>query len=158
MNKQMWKYVFLFVMAFLFQMTVIRYIEILHWKPDLILIVLVMFSIEYGPGWGSTSGFISGAVGDLASSHLLGLGALSKSIAGYLSGNLSRYFKERSQFILTLILIGFVHHILFFIISTFGEDFSWDIIIFVYIIPNLFYTALVGFFIYYFLVNWLKEE
>lgn len=158
MNKQIWKYVFLFVIAFLFQITLIRYIEILHWKPDLILIVLVMFSIQYGANFGSTSGFVTGVVSDLTSSHLLGLGALSKSITGYLSGSLSRYFKERSQFILTLVVSGFIHHMIYFVISTLGKHFSWDTIIFVHIIPNLFYTTLVGFFIYYFLVNWLKEE
>lgn len=158
MNKQIWKYVFLFIVAFLFQITFVRYIEILHWKPDLILIVLVMFSIQYGPNYGSTAGFIGGVVGDLASSHLLGLGALSKSITGYLAGSLSRYFKERSQFIITLAICGFAHHLIYFIISTLGNNFSWHIIIFVYIIPNLFYTALVGFFVYYLLISWLKEE
>lgn len=158
MNRQVWKYVFLFAIAFLFQTTLIRYIEILHWKPDLILIVLVMFSIHYGPNWGSTTGFVTGVISDLTSSQLLGLGALAKSIAGYLSGSLSRYFKESSQFVLTLVLSGFVHHGVYFFISTLGKDFNWDTIIFVHIIPSLFYTTLVGFFIYYFLVNWLKEE
>lgn len=158
MNKQVWKYIFLFTMAILFQITIIRYIEILHWKPDLILIVLVMFSIDYGPNWGSTAGFVSGVVGDLTSSHLLGIGALGKAVSGYLSGSLSGFFKERSQFIFTLVICGFVHHMIFFTITTLGENFSWDVIIFVHIIPSLFYTTLVGFFIHYFLVNWLKEE
>lgn len=158
MSKKIWKYGFLFIVAFLFQLIFTRYIEILHWKPDLILIVIVMFSIDYGPSYGSTAGFITGIVGDLASSHLIGLGALSKSVTGYLSGGFSRHFKERSQFILTLALTGFVHHVIYFLVSTLGKEFSWRIILFVYIIPNLFYTALVGAFIYYFLINWLKEE
>lgn len=158
MNRQIWKYAFLFIVAFLFQISLVRYIEILNWKPDLILIVLVMFSIQYGPNYGSTAGFVSGVMGDLASSHLLGLGALSKSITGYLAGSLARYFKERSQFIITLVLSGFVHHLIYFFISTLGDSISWHIIIFVHIIPNLFYTALVGFFIYYLLVSWLKED
>lgn len=158
MNKQIWKYILLFILALLFQMTFIRYIEILHWKPDLILIVLVIFSIQYGPNFGSTAGFISGLMGDLVSSHFIGLGALSKSITGYLSANLSRFFKERGQFILTLAISGFVHNVIYFFISTLGSNFSWDVIIFLYIIPNLFYTTVVGFFINYFLVGWLKEE
>jgi rod shape-determining protein MreD len=158
MNKQIWKYILLFVIALLFQITFIRFIEILHWKPDLILIVLVIFSIEFGPNFGSTSGFISGLAGDLVSSHLIGLGALSKSITGYLSANLSRFFRERGQFILTLAISGLVHNLIYFFISTLGSDFSWHIIIFLYIIPNLFYTTIVGFFVYYFLINWLKGE
>jgi rod shape-determining protein MreD len=157
-NKQLWKYILLFVLALLFQLTFIRYIEILHWKPDFILIVLVIFSMHYGPNAGSTSGFISGLVGDLVSSHLIGLGALSKSIAGYLSANLSHLIKERGQFILTLIISGFVHNLIYFFISTLGSDFSWDVIIFLYIIPNLFYTTIVGFFINYFLIGWLQKE
>lgn len=158
MNRQIWKYAFLFLAAFLIQITFVKYIEILHWKPDLILIVLVMFSIQYGPNYGSTAGFITGVLGDVASSHLLGLGALSKTVTGYLAGSLARFFKERSQFIITLAISGFVHHLIYFFISTLGDNFSWHIIIFVYIIPNLFYTALVGFFIYYLLIGWLKEE
>jgi len=155
-NRVYLGYAIVFLVAIFLQVLIVPYLEILHWKPDLILIVLVMFSMNVSQNAATTAGFLSGLASDLVSAHMVGLGALSKSITGYLSASLVKYFREQSQFIITLIIAGLVHDLVYFFIDTLGKDFSWRLILFVYIIPNLFYTVLVGAFVYYVLGNWLR--
>lgn len=148
----------MFFLALILQATLVPYIQIFHWRPDLILVLLVMFAIQFGQAAGSTAGFLNGLFSDLLSAHLLGLGSLTKAIAGFLSGNLATHLQQRSQFVLTLFIVGFIHDLLYFAIDTLGKSFSWELILFVYIIPNLFYTMILGTFIYYLLNRWLTED
>ncbi|MFQ5585083.1 MAG: rod shape-determining protein MreD, partial [Calditrichia bacterium] len=106
----------------------------------------------------STGGFFSGLLSDLISGHLLGVGALSKTITGFVAGSLAPQFPDKSRFLLTLIISGFFHNLIYFFILTLGADFSWRMIIFVYTLPNLFYTTIVGLFINFLFGNWLQEE
>jgi rod shape-determining protein MreD len=157
-NRSIWKYILLLGVSLLFQITIVRYIEILNWRPDLVLILLIMFSIQYGSVSGSTAGFFSGLLSDLLAGHLLGVGTLSKAITGFIAGSMAGVFPDKSRFLLTLIISGFIHNLVYFFISTLGSDFSWRLLIFVYIVPNLFYTTLVGLFINFLFSSWLGEE
>ncbi|NIW78920.1 MAG: rod shape-determining protein MreD [Calditrichae bacterium] len=158
MNNPYVRYILVFALALLLQATFIKFIEILNWSPDLILIVLVMFALQFGQSVGTTAGFLIGVLGDLISGGLLGLGALSKTITGFIAGGIGRFFQERSQFIFTLFIAGFTHDLIFYYINTLGGEISWLVILFKQIIPNLFYTALVGTSIYFIIGNWLKGD
>jgi len=150
-------YMVLLAVAVFLQVVLVPYIEILYWRPDLVLIVLVLFSVQFGQAAGSTAGFVVGLVGDMLSAHIIGLGALVKTVAGFLAVTFSRFFQEHGQFVFTLMLTGFVHDAIYFFVDTLGKGFSWQLIIFVYILPRLFYTTLVGAFIYFLVGNWLRE-
>ncbi len=158
MNKSHLRYLLVFLAALIVQSTVVKYLEIVHWRPDLLLIILVMYAVQYGRKLGSTAGFLVGVSSDLISGGLLGLGALSKTITGFIAGGVSRLFQERSQFIFTLFLGGLIHDLIYFYINTLGKEVAWRVIWFVHIIPNLFYTAIVGMVIYYFAGRWLKAD
>lgn len=158
MKSSVYRYIALFIVAILFQASIVRYLEIFSWKPDLVLIILIMFSIQSGPSLGSTAGFFAGLLTDLISGHFLGLGALSKTIAGFISGIWAKYFPEKTQFIITLAIGGFLHNIIYFFLLTIGIEFSWRSLVFVYTVPNLFYTTLVGLFINFLIRSWLKED
>jgi len=152
------KFILVFAVTLILQITIIPYLQIANWKPDLLLIMVVIFALQTGPSGGSSAGFFTGLAGDLASAHLVGLGALSRTVSGYLAGALKGKLRERSQFIITLFLAGFMNDFIFYSITTLGKDFSWKLIFFIYIIPNLFYTVLLGLGIYYTLGNWLTVE
>ncbi len=132
--------------------------EFAGWKPDLLLIAIVMFAIQYGQNAGSTAGFFTGMVVDFINGGLLGLSALSKSITGYLAGTIHGYFQEKSRFIITLFICGFTHDLIYIFINTLGKNILWQVIIFVHIIPNLFYTAIVGLVIHFLMEKWLEED
>ncbi len=158
MKKSWIKYLLILVIAIIMQFSVSNYIQILHWKPDFILIAVVLIGIQFNASLGSTAGFLGGLSADLISAHLLGLGALTKSISGYVAGRISPKFEQKSKFVLTLLISGLVDDVLFFVVDTLGKNFSWHIIFFVYIIPSLFYTLVVGMFLYYLLGNWLMSD
>jgi rod shape-determining protein MreD len=151
------RYVLLFVMAFILQVTIISYIEILYWRPDVVLIILIFFSLRFGPNWGMTVGFFLGLLQDLVSAHLLGLLALSKTVAGFIAGSLSGKFAARAEFFLTLLIAGLAHDFIYFFIYTLGEEFSVQSLIVLYTVPNLMYTILVGAFLYYFIEPYVTE-
>lgn len=158
MNNPIIRYILVFLAALFLQAIVVRYFEIVHWKPDLLLVVLVMFSIRRGRRAGSTAGFAVGVLNDLASGGLLGLGALARTVTGFVAGTITLFFRDRGQFIFTLFVSGLVQDFIYFYINTLGRDVLWNVIIFVHIIPNLLYTAIVGTVIYYFLDKWLNAD
>lgn len=158
LNSPLLRYILVFVIALLLQAVVVPYFEIVHWKPDLILVVLIMFSVQYGRRAGSTAGFFAGAANDFISGGLLGLGALSRTITGFVAGWLAYFFQDRGQFIFTLFICGFIQDVIYIYINTLGREVLWRVIIFVHIIPNLFYTAIVGTVIHYSLNKWLNED
>jgi rod shape-determining protein MreD len=157
MNSLHVRYTILFVLAFILQFTVVQFMEILHWRPDLLLIVVVIFALRKGPNWGMTLGFITGFLQDLLSTHLIGLLALSKTLAGFIAGMLRGKFAEKTEFFLTLLIAGLFHDSIYFFIQTIGEDFSLRSLIILYTLPNLMYTIIIGGILYYFIEPLLSE-
>ena len=105
------------VVALLIQLTLINSITILGLKPDLIMVVVVVFSLLKGEKEGSISGFASGLLQDIFSIGLLGMNALAKTVVGFTCGIL----KEKI----------FYEHILFFIpVITFVASFMQSILMF----------------------------
>jgi len=105
------------VVALLIQLTLINSITILGLKPDLIMIVVVVFSLLKGGKEGTISGFASGLLQDIFSTGLLGINALAKTVIGFTCG----IFKEKI----------FYEHILFLIpVITFVASFMQSILMF----------------------------
>ena len=152
------RYIVVFLAALMFQSLIVPAIQIRTWKPDLILIFLVLFALQHGRIAGSTAGFFLGTFSDLMSSSLLGLGALTKSIAGYIAAVVGKSIQERNRFIITLIICGFLHDMIYYYINTLGQEIVWRILIIGQIIPNLLYTAIIGIGIYLFMGKWLTEN
>ncbi len=149
MNRLDTRYLVLFLVGLLLQFTFINFIEILHWRPDLILIILVSFALRRGPNLGMTVGFLAGLTQDIISTHFIGLAALSKTAAGFLAGVLAGKFSERTEFFLSLLICSLAHDLLYFFIYTLGENFSLQSLIILYTIPNVMYTIIIGVFYYY---------
>ena len=123
----------------------------------MLLIVLVIFALKKGPNWGMSMGFFLGLFQDLLSSHLIGLLALSKTISGFLAGNLRGKFAEKTEFFLTLLIVGLFHDLLYFFIKTLGENFSLQSLFILYTLPNLMYTIIIGGILYYFIEPLLED-
>lgn len=162
MNNSYIRYTIILLLALIFQATIISSVQIRNWKPDLVIIFLVMFALRHGKSAGSTAGFFVGIIGDVMSWKLLGVGAMAKAITGYVAGATARFFQDRSQmvlsFVFSLLISGFVHDFIYFYVNTLGKEISWGVLIFAQIIPNLLYTAIVGTVIYSFLGKWLNED
>ena len=76
--------------------------------PDLILILLVFYSMKRGQLYGTALGFVYGFLFDLITGSLLGSTMLSKTLAGFVAGYFSNenkrelYFKSYSFALIVL--------------------------------------------------------
>lgn len=121
------------VAALLIQLTLINLFTIQGLKPDLILLVVIVFSLLQGAEEGSISGFASGLLQDIFSSGLLGINALAKTIIGFICGILrAKVFAEHILFIIPV--ITFVASIgqcmlIFLVLRAFGMeyDLAWSL-------------------------------
>lgn len=128
------------------QTTIVSFMSVLNIIPDLMLIWIVYIAVTQGQIPATVYGFGIGLVIDLLSGQFLGLLALSKTIAGFLSG----YFYHENKIDITLsnyrflIIVGIitlVHNIVYFVIFTRGSDVGLFTAIFRFGIFSMLYTT-----------------
>lgn len=135
----------------LLQTTVVHFVAIGSIVPDLLMIWIVALAIHDGQITATTAGFLIGTVIDLLSGSdgMLGLSALSKTLAGFLAGyfyNENKTFQSLGTYRFILILVGvtLVHNLIYFIIFLQGSGIRWWGAALDYGIPSTIYTAAVG--------------
>ncbi|MEA1939412.1 MAG: rod shape-determining protein MreD [Candidatus Caldatribacteriota bacterium] len=137
----------------LIQLTILNSFTLQGLKPDLILIVVIVFALVKGAGEGGIVGFGSGLLQDIFSVGLLGVNAFVKTVVGFLCGILKeRIFVEHILFIIPLItlLVSIVENgLIFLVLRAFGMEYS-DLILNLkqIIIPEAFYNSILSPFIY----------
>lgn len=75
------------------QLTLVPLVSIQSIAPDLIIILLVYFTLRKGQLYGTILGFVFGLFFDLMSGGLLGSAMFSKTLAGFITG----YFYNESK-------------------------------------------------------------
>jgi rod shape-determining protein MreD len=75
------------------QLTLVPLVSIKSIAPDLIIILLVYFTLRKGQLYGTILGFVFGLFFDLMSGGLLGSAMFSKTLAGFITG----YFYNESK-------------------------------------------------------------
>ncbi len=140
------------VVALLIQLTLINSITILGLKPDLILVVVVIFSLLKGEKEGTISGFASGLLQDIFSTGLLGINALVKTVIGFICGILrEKIFHEHILFLIPVItfIASFIQSILiFFLLRTFGIEYNLIWSLKQVALPEALYSSLLSPFIF----------
>jgi rod shape-determining protein MreD len=141
-------YILLSVLFVLLQTTLARYLAIESIAPDLLLIWVVYLALREGQIAATTAGFFLGLLFDLVSGKdgMLGLAALSKTVAGFVAG----YFYNENkitqilagyQFILVVAVASIVHNVLYFIVFLQGTEVGWLDAVMLYGFPTTIYTA-----------------
>ena len=92
--------IILFFPILLIQITVVPLLSINTVIPDLILILLVCYSITEGQIYGSVLGFIYGLLFDIITGSLIGSTMIAKTIAGFTAGYFSSENK-RDQYLIS---------------------------------------------------------
>ena len=91
--------IFLFivvVIAFILQLSVIPQFKLLGVQPDLILVVAIVVAVQDGPVEGAIIGFLGGMLQDIASPQVMGVSALTKTLAAYCAGMMKDFFMTYS--------------------------------------------------------------
>lgn len=140
------------VVALVIQLTLINSITILGLKPDLIMVVVIVFSLLNGTKEGIISGFASGLLLDIFSTGLLGINALVKMVIGFTCGALKeKIFYEHILFLIPLVTFvsSFLQSILvFFLLHAFGIEYSLVWSVNRVALPEALYSSLLSPFIF----------
>ncbi len=100
--------ILLFFPLLVIQITIVPLISINGAVPDLIIILLVVFTLKMGQIHGTILGFVYGFLFDLITGGLLGISMFSKTITGFITGyfyNESKKDAYLKSFILPLIVL-----------------------------------------------------
>lgn len=145
------KFAVAFVILIAIQKTLVWLIAVTEYQitPDLVLIGVVYLGIKKGKISGSLGGFITGLILDLLSFSFLGLSALSKATAGFISGffnntNKIERYTETYEFTLIVFLSSLFNNFLYFSLYFQGTSLNIPLIIIRYVLPTAIYTALLS--------------
>ena len=140
------------IVALVIQLTLINLVTILGVKPDLIMVVVVVFSLRKGEKEGIISGFTSGLLQDIFSTGLLGINALAKTVVGFICGILKeKIFHEHILFIIPIItfISSFLQSIvIFLLLRAFGIDYNLVWSLKQIALPEALYSSLLSPFIF----------
>lgn len=141
--------ILLFIPILIFQTTIVPFLSINGIIPDLILILLVYYSITYGQIYGTVLGFFYGLVFDLVTGTLLGSTMISKTVAGFVAGYFSSENKRESylmffNFGMITFLSALIDSIIFAFFSAFEVSTNILLIFFQNALLPAFYTALLA--------------
>ena len=140
--------ILIFIPTLVVQLTVVPYISVDYFVPDLILALLVYFTLINGQMYGTVTGAIFGLIFDLVSGNLLGLSMFSKTIAGFTAGYFFNENKiETNTSAINFALIVFLCAFLDSIFNGIFSDTQSVGIIFIIFEKSLFpaiYTAIVS--------------
>ncbi len=150
-SEYIWS-ILLFFPLLIIQTTVIPFISINGVVPDLILILLVFYSMRSGQLYGTVLGFIYGFLFDLITGSLLGSTMISKTLAGFIAGYFSNenkrdiYFKAYS-FSLIILLCSTVDSVVNSFFTTAELNTSLFNLIFLQGMIPAAYSAVIGAFL-----------
>ncbi|MCJ7656685.1 MAG: rod shape-determining protein MreD, partial [Candidatus Atribacteria bacterium] len=115
------------VITLVIQLTLVNSVTVLGLKPDLIMVVVVVFSLMKGEKEGAISGFASGLLQDIFSTGLLGINALAKTVIGFICGILKeKIFHEHILFMIPVItfIASFIQSIIMsLLLRAFGIEY-----------------------------------
>lgn len=132
-----------------FQTTIVTFMSIGNIVPDVLLIWIVYVAVTEGQIKSTVTGFCTGLAMDLVSGQFLGLSALTKTIAGFLSG----YFYHENkvevtlgnyQFLVIVAIASFVHNVVYFVIFTQGSAVGFMKAVIEFGVLSTFYTTVIA--------------
>ncbi len=146
MNQEFKYFLFIFfafgISAVIVQGLVVPYIALAGvWKPDVVLVIILLIGRRFGSVAGSSTGFILGLLQDSLTAMPIGITALPKVLGGYASGKMTSLKLEGSLNFLWFILLIFLHEFIFYFIIQFKTDIAFTYLIYSRIFPNTIYTT-----------------
>jgi rod shape-determining protein MreD len=135
--------ILLFFPVLLIQTTVVPLIAIENVIPDLVIIILVYYSISQNQIYGTVLGFIYGFLFDIITGSLLGSTMIAKTIAGFSAGYFSSENK-RDQYLISynFALIVLMASLIDSTINAFFSSVSFNTNIFILFIQYALFPSL----------------
>ena len=113
----------------LLQTTVVPFLSLAGYVPDVLLIWVVYIAIRRGHVEAAVSGFLVGLAQDMTTTQFFGLAALAKTVGGFAAGY---FFNENTtvqtlgtyRFVLITLLASLIHNILYYMVFFQGIEAS----------------------------------
>jgi len=151
MVRNVLTYVLVSLLILLLHTTLVRFLAIGTITPDIMLIWIVYLAIRRGQIAATTAGFLIGLAMDVLAGQdgMLGLSALSKTVAGFVAGfsyNENKVYQTLggSPFVVIVALGSLVNNLIYFFIFLQGSDVSWWNAVVLYGLPTTLYTVVVS--------------
>lgn len=124
--------------------TVLDRISIASVRPDLLLAIVVYFSMLRGPVYGTIAGFALGLLQDTQSHHVLGLNAFAKAVSGFVVAHAPEGLVKESPLTQmgVLFLAALLHNLVFLILYTWAQISMMPALMARIGLPGALYTAL----------------
>lgn len=138
----------LYIPLLIIQLTIVPFVSIDFISPDLILILLLYYTLLNGQLYGTITGAVFGLLFDLISGGLIGSSMFSKTLAGFIAGYFYNENKLESNvsslnFVYIVLLCAFIDSFFYNIFSGAESDSFLFLIINKGILPAV-YTAIVS--------------
>jgi rod shape-determining protein MreD len=132
------------VITLFLQIYFIPLVEIIVWRPDLIVLLILYIGYSYGVVQGTLAGFILGVFQDSLSPIPIGISSLANCIVGFLAGQARQLKLSYNAKILLSILLILVQGSLFFLLYQFKTEATYFYLLVTRVFPNTLYTFLIG--------------
>lgn len=147
MNQEIKYYIFILLTfglgSVLLQGLIVPYIAVGSvWKPDLVVIIVLLIGKRFGSVGGSTAGFVLGLLQDSLTAMPIGISAIPKVLIGYATGKMTALKFEGSVNFLWFIFLLFFHEFIFYFILQFKTDITFTYLIYSRIFPNTIYGSI----------------
>lgn len=139
------------------QSVIIPMIEVNLWRPDIVLVIVLLSGRRFGSAKGSTVGFILGIIQDSLSTLPVGITAFPKVLAGYAAGKSKLFRLEGTMYFLWFVLFIFIHELITYFFLQFKMDVTYSYLVFSRVFPNTVYTTLMLFVLNFFLGKYFKD-
>ncbi|MDZ7271832.1 MAG: rod shape-determining protein MreD [candidate division KSB1 bacterium] len=139
-------YALLLGIGLVLQVGLLRFATILGVAPDLLLVATVVVALRRGQVAGMVFGFLAGLGVDLATSSVVGLSALSKTVVGFVAGLWSSdaVGLSRSASVLLLLLCATLHELLMAAALALTPGAGFGFLLLRWALPRTVYTLVVG--------------
>jgi rod shape-determining protein MreD len=149
MIRRIIRYALVSVLLIFIQTKVLHLLSIEGITPDLLTIWIVYIALNEGQLAGTIWGFGVGLLFDIVVGDFIGLGAFSKTIAGFSAGyfyneNKTQMTLGSYRFVIVTLVVSAVHNLLYFIIYTRGTEISLLRAVFEFGLATTFYTGILS--------------
>lgn len=143
--------------SILLQSLLVPLMEIHVWKPDLVLIIVLLTAKRFQSLAGSSSGFLLGIIQDSLTGMPLGITAIPKIIAGYAAGKTRMLHLEGTLYYVWFVVLILVHELIVFAFFQFKTDLSYTYLLYSRVFPNTIYTTVMLFVVNSFTRKYFSE-
>jgi len=145
------------ISSIILQSLLVPLIEITVWRPDLVLVIVLLSGKRFGSAGGSTAGFVLGVVQDSLSGMPVGITAMPKAMAGYFSGKTRGSGQSGTAHYVLFIILILMHELITYAFFQYKTDLSYLYLLYSRIFPNSAYTMIMLFIVNVFFNKYFTE-